>query len=69
MLVISNPGIMALLAIPRPAGFNRTWVRLTYRLGGLIGSADLRHADSAGRTFGRPKVRPKVRNPMYGLIR
>ena len=29
----------------RPAGFNRTWVRLTYRLGVLIGSADFRPAD------------------------
>ena len=29
-----------------PAGFNRTWVRRTYRLGGLIGSADLRPAES-----------------------
>jgi hypothetical protein len=27
------------------AGFNRIWVRRTYRLGGLIGSADLRPAD------------------------
>ena len=28
-----------------PAGFNRTWVRRTYRLGGLIGSVDLQPAD------------------------
>ena len=47
--------------LPGPAGFNRTWVRRTYRLGGLIGSAYFRPAESpavpSARRLGRPKVR------------
>ena len=46
----------------RPAGFNRTWVRLTYRLGGLIGSADLRPAESPAGLLARRLGRPKVRS-------
>ena len=53
----------------RPAGFNRTWVRRTYRLGVLIGSAYFRPADRpaespavpSARRLGRPKVRPYLR--------
>ena len=50
-----------LLCVRGPAGFNRTWVRLTYRLGVLIGSADLRPAVPSARRVGRPKVRPYFR--------
>ena len=52
-----------------PAGFNRTWVRRTCRLGVPVGSAYFRPADRpaespavpSARRLGRPKVRPYLR--------
>ena len=56
-------------SILRPAGFNRTWVRRTCRLGVPVGSAYFRPADRpaespavpSARRLGRPKVRPYLR--------
>ena len=54
-----------------PAGFNRTWVRRTYRLGVLIGSAYFRPAESpavpSARRLGRPKVRFNPSPPLVLL--
>ena len=48
-----------LVAAWGPARFNRTWVRLTYQLGGLIGSADLRPAESPAGPRGALLVRTR----------
>ena len=60
-----HPNVVLQFEGQRPAGFNRTWVRRTYQLGVLIGSAYFRPADRpaespavpSARRLGRPKVR------------
>ena len=62
-------GVLWHVRMYRPAGFNRTWVRRTCRLGVPVGSAYFRPADRpaespavpSARRLGRPKVRPYLR--------